>query len=1090
MAIPVEFVGQKLGHYRIKQQIGAGGMGIVFLAHDERLERDVAVKVLPLGTFADESARKRFRKEALTLSKLNHPNIATIFDFDEENETSFLVTEYIAGPTVDAMLAAGPLPEKEVISLALQLADALAAAHDKGVVHCDLKPDNLRLTPDGRLKVLDFGIARLMHTAADENLATITLTQTTEIRGTLPYMAPEQLLGEPPDARTDIWSTGAVLYQLSSGSRPFQAKVATALAADIIHAPAPPPSGLRHGLSPLLESTILKCLEKKAEHRYQTARELKVDLNRVFTRQLTSPFPPPPAAEEQKEKTGSAPLSRNVPWKLVIAVLCLILLAAAGLYWNRHHPRSVAKSSLRQSVAVLGFKNLTGNAQDDWISNALATQLPTELAVGEKIRIISDEDVDRAKRDLSLESTDSLSRDTLTRIKRRLNSDLVVLGSYLNLDGQIRIDLRIQDANAGETIASLSESGKADEIEQLVTRTGIDLRQKLSLDQISREQVELMRASMPSSAKAAQFYAEGMTKLRNSDPLGARDLLQKAVEADPKYAMAHSALSAAWDQLGYDSEKQKEAKNAFDLSGNLLHEQRLLVEARYREATSEWDKAIDIYRALQTVVPDELEYGLRLASTQVRAGKTQDAYSTIQSLRAIPAPQRDDPRIDLAEAEAARNLSDFKLERKATERTIQKASQSGAQSLIAYAEWRRCFALLNLGDLDTARAAGEHALQIYKTQSDLLGQARSLTCIANVINSKGDTNAAQNLHEQALALTKSIGATRDSAGALMNLANVLSSRGDLDGAINRYQQALELCREIGDKSQLILVEHNLGAIYFSQGRYAVAAQNFELASQLAREIGDLAELAQARMNLSIIRLQQGRMDEAKAGIQEAIAATKQFGAQSDNATAIQILGDILLAQDDLAGAEKAYTESLVIQNKLGQNFGIASARRSLADLELQRKQSGKAETLARQAAEEFLAAKDGDNGTQARIVLIKALLAQGKVQEARAEIDRAEKLDVTDRTVKLDFTITSARVLVGEGRTSFAFSQLRDAISSARKAGLDNYELEATLALGEAQLQAGNVAQGRSILRNLEKDALRKNFKLIARKAHESASKN
>ena len=155
MATPVELVGRKLGHYRIKEQIGAGGMGVVFLAHDERLERDVAIKVLPAGTLVDQSVRKRFRKEALTLSKLNHPNIATIFDFDEENETCFLVTEYISGPTVDIIVNASALPESQIVSLGLQLTDALIAAHDKGVVHCDLKPENLRLTPDGRLKVLD-----------------------------------------------------------------------------------------------------------------------------------------------------------------------------------------------------------------------------------------------------------------------------------------------------------------------------------------------------------------------------------------------------------------------------------------------------------------------------------------------------------------------------------------------------------------------------------------------------------------------------------------------------------------------------------------------------------------------------------------------------------------------------------------------------------------------------------------------------------------------------------------------------------------------------------------------------------------------
>lgn len=1084
MAGPLQLVGQTLGHYRVTQQIGAGGMGVVFLAHDERLERDVAIKVLPPGTFSDESARKRFRTEALTLSKLNHPNIATIFDFDSENGIDFLVTEYIAGPSVDIMLSGGGLPESQVISLGMQLTDALTAAHEKGIVHCDLKPENLRMTPDGRLKVLDFGLAKLVHSSTDENFVTATLNQSaTQIQGTLPYMSPEQLTGSPLDARTDVWAVGVVLYQLSTGSRPFNAKVPTALAADIIHTAPKPPSEIKPAVSLVLESAILKCLEKKVEHRYQSAREIRVDLDRLQSRQLTTPIV---LASARQEKVAPPP-NRKL-WIIAAAVVCLVLAFAGGMYWMRTHPSGAGGP--RRSIAVMGFKNLTGNSQDDWISSALATQLPTELAIGEKLRIISEEDVDRAKKDLAFANTDTLSKDSLSRIKKRLNSDLVVLGSYVNLDGQIRIDLRVQDANAGETIASLSESGTADELEQLVTRTGIDLRQKLALDQIDPEQAKLMRASMPSSAKAAQFYVEGVTRLRQSDALSARDLLQKAIEADPKYAMAHSALSAAWDQLGYDSEKQKAAKSAFDLSGNLLREQKQLVEARYREASSEWDKAAAIYRTLQTSAPDELDYGLRLASTQTRAGKAQDAFSTIQNLRVMPAPQRDDPRIDLAEAEAARDLNDFKRERAATERTIQKASQSGAQSLIAYAEWRRCFAVLNLGDPDTARAAGEHALQIYKSQSDHLGEARSLTCLGNVFNSKGDLSAAQGLHEQALALTTSIGAKRDSAGALMNVANVLASRGNLDGAIQRYQQARTICREIDDKSQLILVEHNLGGVYFSQGNYTAAAQIFESASQIAKEVGDLVELAQARMNLSIIRYQQGNFVDAKEGIQEAIAATKQLGVQSDNASALQILGDVLLAQDDMAGADKAYSESLEIQTKLGQDFGIASARLSLAGLELERGQAAKAETLARQAAEEFTAEKSADNGTQARDVLAKALLAQGKIKEARAEVDQAEKLGATDRTVKLDYAIINARVLAREGNSSPAIALLRETSANAAKMGLKNYQIEAMLALGETQLQAGNATQGVATLRNVQKDASKKNFKLIARKANELAGKN
>ncbi len=201
-----------LSHYRILEQIGQGGMGVVYRAHDERLERDVALKVLPAGALADESARKRFHKEALALSKLNHPNIATVFDFDTQDGTDFLVTEYIPGLSLDSMLAGGPLPGKEILRLGMQLAEGLEAAHEQGVVHRDLKPGNIRVTPDARLKILDFGLARTLRGEATATTVTESLTETGAVAGTVPYMAPEQLRGQPADARTDIWAFGAVLY--------------------------------------------------------------------------------------------------------------------------------------------------------------------------------------------------------------------------------------------------------------------------------------------------------------------------------------------------------------------------------------------------------------------------------------------------------------------------------------------------------------------------------------------------------------------------------------------------------------------------------------------------------------------------------------------------------------------------------------------------------------------------------------------------------------------------------------------------------------------------------------------------------------
>src|SRR5271163_1357362 len=273
-------IGKKLSHYRIIEKIGAGGMGVVYRAHDEQLERDVAIKVLPAALLENENTRKRFRKEALALAKLNHPNIATIYEFGSEEGVDFLVTEYIPGITLDEKLYPGSLSTKECISLGAQLVQGLTAAHEQGVVHRDLKPGNLRVMPDGRLKILDFGLAQLMPREGNADLAA-TLTQLQEVTGTLPYMAPEQLRGEPSDARTDIWAVGVVLYEISAGKRPFPESNGPLLINSILNQDPVAPSSLNRKRAPGLETIILKALDKTPARRYQSARELGVDLERL-----------------------------------------------------------------------------------------------------------------------------------------------------------------------------------------------------------------------------------------------------------------------------------------------------------------------------------------------------------------------------------------------------------------------------------------------------------------------------------------------------------------------------------------------------------------------------------------------------------------------------------------------------------------------------------------------------------------------------------------------------------------------------------------------------------------------------------------
>ncbi|HMK23120.1 MAG TPA: protein kinase, partial [Terriglobales bacterium] len=311
------------------EKVGAGGMGEVYRARDEHLDREVAVKVLPEGIWADEQARRSFRREALNLSRLSHPNIAIVHDFDCYQETDFLVTEYIPGISLNERLAQGALPEDEILRLATQLVDGVAAAHGQGVVHRDLKPGNLRVTLDGRLKVLDFGLSRPL-AAARQTSSTASIGDAPAVTGTLAYMPPEQLRGEPTDVRSDIYSIGVILYEMSTGRRPFEAPFSTTLVDAVLHVSPVPPGRLRPELSPALEQIVLKCLEKEPGHRYQSALELLTDLRR----------------------------------------------ASRG-------------STAEKSLAVLYFENLGGQKEDEYFRDGITEDITTELSKIKELRVFS-----------------------------------------------------------------------------------------------------------------------------------------------------------------------------------------------------------------------------------------------------------------------------------------------------------------------------------------------------------------------------------------------------------------------------------------------------------------------------------------------------------------------------------------------------------------------------------------------------------------------------------------------------------------------------------------------------------------------------
>lgn len=1108
--------GQTLSHYRLIEQIGAGGMGIVYRAHDLDLERDVALKVLPPGMLADEAARRRFRKEALALAKLNHPNIATVHEFGSQDEVDFLVTEYIPGITLDVRLKDGSLPLKDVERLGTQLAQGLSAAHEQNVVHRDLKPGNLRITPDGRLKILDFGLAQLMPNGAKADLQA-TLTQTTSaVVGTVPYMAPEQLRGEPADARTDIWAAGAVLYEMATGKRPFSEQNGPMLINAILNHEPQAPSSVNRNISPALEHVILKALAKDSKHRYQTARELGVDLERI-----TAGIP---AIASSRRK--ATPL-------LVIAgsVAAILLLALAGYFWRQHEFGSRVASSEntvtpRPAVAVLGFKNLAGRPDMAWLSTALSEMLTTELAAGEQLRTIPEESVAQMKVSLAPPETDSYNKETLAKIRQILGTDKVVLGSYLPLgEGEIRVDLRLQDTVGGETLAAVSAKGTEAHLDEVVSQIGAELRAKMGVAELTASDQAMVKAAAPRNPEAARAYAEGLAKLRVFDFLGARDLLAKAVSLEPNFALSHEALGTAWSSLGDDAKAKAEAQKAFELSEGLSREDRLAIEGRYREAMGETDKAIDLYQALFQFYPDDLDYGLRLAATQAAAGKNQAAMATIARLRQLPAPERDDPRIDLVEGTASRLRGDFKGALASAQRASVKGEVQGSPLVTAKAKTMECMATRNLGDARSAMEICEQAEKTYAASGDLNGVAQVLNNLGNARYDQGDLQGAKKTYEETLATYRKIGNQRGIAGAMDNLANVLVDMGKPGDATALSQQALKIYREIGDFTGEGETLNNIAAQHVAEGNFAEATKGFGEALEIWRKKGDTNGTATALTNLGEMLLNQGDLNGAKAKYEEALkifreteqkdksgyplfglgevaiaqgdfhaaqdrfnevlAISRATGDKHQVSAALAGLGEALRQQGDLTAARANYAESLEIRKEIGEKATIAESNVGLAKIALAERKFAEAESLAKSGLEEFHSEKLREGEIFARVALAETYLAETKNDDAQKQLEAAAGLVRKSMMVpaRLEYEIAAARTAAANGRNAQAMSGLRQALDEARKFGYGGYPYEIQLAMAEAEIRAGQNTAGLLRMKEVEKEARSKGYGNIANRA-------
>ena len=604
-------IGTTLGHYRIAKKLGHGGMGEVYLAEDTKLKRQVALKILPTDLASDPEALARFQREAEAVAALNHPHIVTIFSVEEDSGTHFLTMELVEGESLNRIIPDNGMDLEQVFELAIPLTDALSTAHAKGIVHRDLKPANVMVTEEGRVKILDFGLAKLLGKAAElgvsPDASTEALTEAGKIMGTVPYMSPEQVQGRPLDHRSDIFSMGVLLYEMATGNRPFGGETSADLISSILRDTPDSVSDLKVDLPHHLGRIVRHCLDKDPNRRYQSALDVRNELEDLRQEIASGTIHSETAV--QPAVALARPSGRR-KWAVggAIALVALATLLASWLFLrpkstptSASGPPSEATATLATaipSLAVLYFDNLSGDSELDWLRSGLTDMLVTDLSQSPDLRVLSTDRLYQILSDLRKLDERITSFEVVSEVAQQADAARVITGSFAKLGETIRISIKIQDAATGEILEARSVDAIAPEdIFARVDDLSRSIRQIVEPPErpvvVADRDLEDVSTS---SVLAYRRFVEAEKlhyQLREQEAI---DLYKQAAEEDPNFAMAWAKLATSHSNMGMIAESREFADKAMQHLDRLTEPERAYVEGRYYGQTLEtYPQAIETY---------------------------------------------------------------------------------------------------------------------------------------------------------------------------------------------------------------------------------------------------------------------------------------------------------------------------------------------------------------------------------------------------------------------------------------------------------------------------------------------------------------
>jgi len=834
------------GRYEILQTIGEGGMGAVYKARDRELDRFVALKVIRPELASDPSILARFKKELLLAHQVTHRNVIRIYDLGEGEGVKFITMEFIEGKDLRSLIREKKkFTPEEAVDVIQQVCQALYAAHSVGVIHRDLKPQNIMQDTSGRILVMDFGLARTLEGDG--------MTQTGALVGTMEYMSPEQALGKDLDQRSDIFALGLILYEMLTGKTPFQAESALASLIKRTQERAVPVSDIDAQIPGALSGIVSKCLERDLNLRYESASAILADLDTWKDKR---------AAGTIHLDAAVKPWGQTLPWPLITGIATVLVLAITGflLRGKLLGPSTTAPTAPAVSLAILPFRNASGDPSLDWIGPSLADMLSTDVGQSARLRTVSPNSLHQIFTDLRISSSTVLDPATIGRVADFSKADRVLWGQYAKFGDQIRIDATLQDIKNDRAVPMKIDVPSEKEIPAAIDRLAESIRQKLALPNDVLKELKASSFQPTSQSVAAlRDYNQGIGLQRDGRNLDAQKQFEAATKEDPTFALAFSRLAQAYSGLGYDSEAEQSARKAVDLSQDLPEAEKYLISAIRYEATKNYPEAIRAYEALAKASPDNSDVQSALAGLYQDSGdlvKAREYYQKLLSSNPKDATASINlGRIDIKSGDSQGSFDPLN-------RAYSQAAQVDNQEQKATSLHLMAVAYRMLSKPEEVLRNEQEAITIWRQIGQKRGLAFSLNEIARAQASLGKTKDALANFQEALQIRRDIGDKRGLGDTLIDMGNFSDDRGDHDQALKMYKEALELERDIGNESLQASCLNNIGAVYSEKSQYDDALTYFQQALQLREKSKVPQDIVEAVQNLGQVLANMGQYDQA------------------------------------------------------------------------------------------------------------------------------------------------------------------------------------------------------------------------------------